>query len=64
MKSEFTQINLSKVAPKLCFKNLKGMGSSKLSSLTPIAPIIKIDRDDPRFVSHMILLVLQMIHKI
>lgn len=51
MKSEFTQINLSKVNPKLCFKNLKGIGSSKLSSLTPIAPIIKIDRDDPRFVS-------------
>ncbi len=51
MKPEFIEINLSKVDPKLCFKNLKGVGSSKLSSLTPIAPIIKLDRNDPRFVS-------------
>lgn len=50
-KEEFVEINLSQVDPKLCFKNLKGIGSSKLNSLTPIAPIIKIDRDDPRFVS-------------
>ncbi|OAK75478.1 restriction endonuclease [Lederbergia galactosidilytica] len=50
-KEEFLEINLSQVDPKLCFKNLKGIGSSKLNSLTPIAPIIKIDRDDPRFVS-------------
>lgn len=50
-KEEFAEINLSQVDPKLCFKNLKGIGSSKLNSLTPIAPIIKIDRDDPRFVS-------------
>ncbi|WP_340002576.1 restriction endonuclease [Oceanobacillus sp. FSL K6-0127] len=50
-KSEFMEINLSKIDPKLCFKNLKGVGSSKLSSLSPIAPIIKLDRDDPRFVS-------------
>ncbi|TCP19476.1 restriction system protein, partial [Scopulibacillus darangshiensis] len=50
-KEEFVQINLSKVDPKLCFKNLKGIGSSKLHSLSPVAPIIKIDREDPRFVS-------------
>ncbi|MDM8102781.1 restriction endonuclease [Oceanobacillus oncorhynchi] len=51
MKSEFMEIDLSKVDPKMCFKNLKGVGSSKLSSLSPIAPIIKLDRNDPRFVS-------------
>ncbi|WP_188455842.1 restriction endonuclease [Virgibacillus oceani] len=50
-KEEFLEINLLQVDPKLCFKNLKGVGSSRLNSLTPIAPIIKIDRDDPRFVS-------------
>ncbi|MFC3040394.1 restriction endonuclease [Virgibacillus xinjiangensis] len=50
-KDEFEKINLEQVDPKLCFKNLKGIGSSKLHSLTPVAPIIKIDRDDPRFVS-------------
>ncbi len=51
MKSEFMEFDLSKVDPKMCFKNLKGVGSSKLSSLSPIAPIIKLDRNDPRFVS-------------
>ncbi|MBU8791149.1 restriction endonuclease [Oceanobacillus caeni] len=51
LKEEFLEINLSQVEPKLCFKNLKGVGSSKLNTLTPIAPIIKINRDDPRFVS-------------
>ncbi|MBA2176147.1 restriction endonuclease [Halobacillus locisalis] len=50
-KEEFEEINLGQVDPKLCFKNLKGIGSSKLHSLSPVAPIIKIDRDDPRFVS-------------
>lgn len=51
IKGEFVEINLSQVDPKLCFQSLKGVGSSKLHSLSPIAPIIKIDRDDPRFVS-------------
>ncbi|MED1865840.1 restriction endonuclease [Fictibacillus nanhaiensis] len=50
-KEEFMEINLEHVEPKMCFKNLKGIGSSKLHSLSPIAPIIKIDREDPRFVS-------------
>jgi len=39
------------VDPKLCFKNLKGVGSSKLHSLTPIAPILNISREDKRFIS-------------
>ncbi|RKJ17107.1 restriction endonuclease, partial [Butyricicoccus sp. 1XD8-22] len=51
VKSEFEEINLALVDPKICFKNLKGVGSSKLHSLAPIAPIIKINREDERFVS-------------
>ncbi|WP_174612974.1 restriction endonuclease [Virgibacillus ihumii] len=50
-KEEIMDLNLSQVDPKACFKNLKGIGSSKLHSLAPVAPIIKIDRNDPRFVS-------------
>ena len=50
-KDEFEEINLEQVDPKLCFKNLKGVGSSKLYSLTPIAPIQQINREDSRFVS-------------
>jgi restriction system protein len=50
-RREFLSINLGNVDPKLCFKNLKGIGSSKLHSLTPIAPILSISREDKRFVS-------------
>lgn len=49
-KEEFMDINLKLVDSKTCFKNLKGIGSSKLFSLTPIAPILKINREDVRFV--------------
>jgi restriction system protein len=44
------EINLSKVDPKACFRQLKGVGSSKLHSITPVAPIVNIRRDDDRFI--------------
>ena len=50
-KEEFQKINLFKVDPKACFKALKGIGSSTLHSLTPIAPVLKINREDKRFVA-------------
>ena len=50
-RREFLAINLAHVAPKACFKALKGVGSSKLHSLTPMAPILQMRRDDGRFVS-------------
>jgi len=49
-KSEFIEIDLSNVDPKVCFRNLKGVASSKLSSLTPIQPILQISKVDKRFV--------------
>ena len=51
-KDEFLRINLANVDPKACFRELKGVGSSRLSGLTPVAPILRIDRADTRFVSH------------
>lgn len=39
------------VDPKECLKKLKGIGSSKLYGLSPIQPIININRQDKRFVS-------------
>ncbi len=51
-KEEFEKINLRAVDPKACFKNLKGVGSSKLHGITPVAPIMKIDKEDSRFVDH------------
>jgi restriction system protein len=49
-KEEFLEIDLSKVEPKTCFKNLKGVAGSKLSALTPIQPILQISRTDKRFI--------------
>lgn len=51
VRHEFQDIKLSNVDPKACFKALKGVGSSKLHSLTPVAPIMEVRREDGRFVS-------------
>lgn len=50
-KNEFLSINLSLVDPKECFKKLKGVGSSKLHGLSAIPPIMKINKEDKRFVT-------------
>lgn len=50
-REEFEDINLASINLKACFKKLKGVSASKLSTLTPVAPLIKIDKDDSRFVS-------------
>jgi restriction system protein len=48
-KTEFIDIDLRHIDPKICFKNLKGVGSSKLSGMTSIKPILQISRADKRF---------------
>jgi len=49
-KNIFKTLELKHVDPKLCFKSLKGVSSNKLSTITSIQPIIRIDRNDSRFV--------------
>jgi restriction system protein len=49
-KQEFNNIDLLRIDPKTCFKSLKGVGSSKLYSITPIRPILNISKEDARFV--------------
>ena len=49
-RKEFEEINLHNIEPKACFKALKGIGSSKLHSLSPVAPIMKMQKQDSRFV--------------
>jgi len=49
-KIEFNEIKLSNVDPKTCFKHLKGIGSSKLSSITAVQPIAQINNNDKRFI--------------
>lgn len=49
-RDEFLEINLSQVDPKACFRRLKGVASSKLSELTPVRPIVMLNKEDHRFV--------------
>lgn len=49
-KAEFIAINLSQVEPKACFKKLKGISAAKLSDLTPVRPILQLNKEDKRFV--------------
>jgi len=49
-KEEFSTIDLAKIDPKICFKSLKGVSGSKLSSLSPIQPILQLTKTDKRFV--------------
>lgn len=49
-KAKFEEINLAQVEPKSCFKSLKGVGSSKLSGIVAIQPILQMDKNDKRFV--------------
>lgn len=46
-------IDFGNVDPRECFKSLKGVGASELSSITAIMPIRNIDKDDKRFIDAM-----------
>ena len=48
-RDEFERINLAAVDPKACFKSLKGVAASKLHTMTPVAPVVTVSRDDARF---------------
>jgi restriction system protein len=43
-------VNLAAVDPKACFRSLKGVGSAALHGLVPVAPLVQLRRDDPRFI--------------
>jgi restriction system protein len=49
-KEQLREIDLQNVDPKACFKALKGVASSELSSITPVRPILEINKADKRFV--------------
>lgn len=54
-KDAFIKINLAQVDPKVCFKGLRGVGSSNLSGLSAVQPILQINKADKRFVdSHSV----------
>lgn len=49
-KAEFMQLNLANVQPKACFKKLKGVSGSDLLGLSPVRPILQLNKEDKRFV--------------
>ncbi|HEY8892741.1 MAG TPA: restriction endonuclease [Clostridium sp.] len=49
-KETFNAIDLKNVDPKACFKSLKGVSASKLVGITPVQPILTINKYDKRFV--------------
>lgn len=49
-KDEFLAINLAQVDCKACFKKLKGVAASKLIELSPVKPLVLLNREDKRFV--------------
>lgn len=49
-RDEFNSLDLSRVDPKACFRQLKGVASTKLAELAAIRPIVQINRNDQRFV--------------
>jgi restriction system protein len=50
LDTDFVTINLSAVDPKICFKSLKGVAAASLAQMAPVAPLMKLDRADSRFI--------------
>ena len=49
-KNSFEDLKLDAIDPKAWFKSAKGISASELSTITPVAPIIVMDKEDKRFV--------------
>jgi len=49
-KAEFLSLNLSRVDAKICFRSLKGIAGGKLFGMTPVKPILQLNKEDKRFV--------------
>ena len=49
-RKEFLEIDLARVDAKSCFRSLKGIGSSQLHSMSAVAPIMMLNKEDRRFV--------------
>jgi restriction system protein len=49
-RSEFDCLNLSAVDPKTWFRSVKGVSAASLANVTPIAPIVAMNRNDSRFI--------------
>lgn len=48
-RNDFETLDLSRLDAKQCFKRFKGISAYDLASLTPIPPLMTMNRDDKRF---------------
>ena len=49
-RTAFEEVNLSSVDPKTWFKSSKGVSAATFANVTPIAPIVMMEREDHRFI--------------
>lgn len=49
-KDDFNSLNLNAIDPKAWFKKSKGVSAASIADITPIAPLINMNREDSRFI--------------
>ncbi len=49
-EATFKNLNLSQVDPKECLRGLKAISAPSLATLTPVKPILNLNRSDSRFI--------------
>lgn len=49
-RNAFNSINLKAIDPKAWFKSAKGVSAASLATVTPVAPVVAMNRQDSRFI--------------
>ncbi len=49
-KESFKELNLEYIDSKEWFKSSKGISAATFTKITPVAPVVEISREDPRFI--------------
>ena len=49
-KTDFNDLNLSAIDPKAWFKSAKGISAATFADITPVAPVVLMNREDSRFI--------------
>lgn len=54
-RASFEAIDLLRVDAKACFRSLKGVSAASLAALTPVPPIMEMDKEDLRFIEAQVI---------
>ena len=49
-KDKFLQVDLTNVDPKMCFKSFKGVSAARLIDISPVQPVLTLNKNDRRFI--------------